>query len=233
MRVLTFNLDRKLGAACHVDCFMADSFIMKIIVNINRSPTENDITVSADCYPTNQWASLCFLQCGGMASHTRVLSTLGNGRARRNLFGPVDREQLQEEYQAALQKDLEEASNRWGFDFILEKPLESSEFQWEGVPSTKVPLLYRSCMPAQGQPERAVERAVMPKWGRVESRQSGKENVPCSPEKFELNLKSLDKTPEKMERTGLKRKQTNITGTALDTLNLNDSRCNFMGICMS
>lgn len=168
-----------------------------------------------------------------MADHTRVLSTLGNRRARRNLFGPVDRDQLQEEYQAALQKDLDEASSRWGFDFILEKPLESSEFQWEGVPSTKVPLLYRSCMLDQGQPERAVERAVMPKAGRVESLQSGKENVPCSPEKFELNLKSLEKTPEKVEPTGLKRKQTNITGTALDALNLNDSGRNVMWICLS
>lgn len=222
-----------MGAAFQVDCFMADSYEKKITANINRSPTEHDITVSADCYPTNRWASLCFLQCRGMASHTRVLSTLGNGRARRNLFGPVDREQLQEEYQAALQKDLEEASNRWGFDFILEKPLESSEFQWEGVPGTKVPLLYRSSMLDQGQPERAVERVVMPKAGRAESLQGGKENVPCWPEKFELNLKSLEKTPEKMERTGLKRKQTNITGTALDTPDLNDSRCHFTWICMS
>uniref|UniRef100_A0A4W6ELM8 Cyclin-dependent kinase inhibitor domain-containing protein n=1 Tax=Lates calcarifer TaxID=8187 RepID=A0A4W6ELM8_LATCA len=95
-----------------------------------------------------------------------VCIALGNGPARRNLFGPVDREQLQE------------ASRRWGFDFILDKPLESSDFQWEGIPGTKVPLLYRSCM---------LERHG------------------------ELNLKDLEKTPEKRENTGLKRKQTNIT----------------------
>lgn len=222
--------------------FLADSFIMKI--KVTSSPAENDrvtITVSADHFPTNWWSCLCFLQCRTMASHKRILSTLGNGPARRNLFGPVDREQLQEEYQAALRRDLEEASNRWGFDFILEKPLESSDFQWEGIPGTKVPLLYRSCMLDRGQPERAAEASPMPKGGRVEPLQSEKENVPCSPERCALKLENLEKTPGKMESAEeraerervLKRKQTNITGRDLDVLLLNGRRCNFMWICRS
>ncbi|GLD64456.1 cyclin-dependent kinase inhibitor 1-like protein [Lates japonicus] len=152
--------------------------------------------------------------CKTMATHKRILSALGNGPARRNLFGPVDREQLQVEYQVALQKDLEEASRRWGFDFILDKPLESSNFQWEGIPGTKVPLLYRSCMlglvKAEGQ--RLAEVTVTSKGGRAEPAQSEKENIPRTPERHgELNLEDLEKTPEKRENTGLKRKQTNIT----------------------
>nr|XP_046239740.1 cyclin-dependent kinase inhibitor 1 isoform X2 [Scatophagus argus] len=144
-----------------------------------------------------------------MASRKRILSTLGNGRARRNLFGPVDREQLQEEYKAALRKDLEEASNRWGFDFILDKPLESSDFQWEGIPGAKVPLLYRSCMLGLEQTEnqRVAESAVRPKGGNLGPSQREKENIPCSPERCAHNL---EKTPER-DNTGLKRKQTNIT----------------------
>ncbi len=151
-----------------------------------------------------------------MASHKRILSSLGNGPVRRNLFGPVDREQLQVEYQAALQKDLEEASSRWGFDFFSDKPLESSDFLWEGIPGANVPLLYRSCMLGQkqavGQRVAAAE-AVTPKGGRVGPTRSGKENIPCSPEK---HARDLEKTPEKRENTGLKRKQTNITGTDFD-----------------
>lgn len=148
-----------------------------------------------------------------MAPHKRILSTLGNGPARRNLFGPVDREQLQIDYQAALQKELEEASQRWGFDFISEKPLEGSEFQWEGIPGTKVPLLYRSCMLSQGQAggQRAAEEAVTPSDEWVGSPQSDKENIPTNPERCALSLENLEKTPEKRESTGLKRKQTNIT----------------------
>lgn len=109
-----------------------------------------------------------------------------------------------------MRKDLEEASSRWGFDFILDKPLESSDFQWEGIPGAKVPLLYRSCMLDQGRVEcqRVAKEVVTPKGGRGGPPQSEKENIPCSPERYALDL---EKTPEKRENTGLKRKQTNIT----------------------
>ncbi|XP_078104638.1 cyclin-dependent kinase inhibitor 1 isoform X1 [Sander vitreus] len=152
--------------------------------------------------------------CGTMDTRKRIGHRIGKGPARRNLFGPVDREQLQVEYKAALQKDLEEACQRWGFDFISDKPLESSDFQWHAIPATKVPLIYRSCMLGPGRTghtegQRAAEAAVKSKGqGRVEPPQSDKENIPCSPERCALNL---EKTPERRENTGLKRKQTNIT----------------------
>ncbi|XP_041673051.1 cyclin-dependent kinase inhibitor 1 isoform X2 [Cheilinus undulatus] len=144
-----------------------------------------------------------------MAFNKRILTSMGNGPARRVLFGPVDREQLQMEYQAALRKDLDEASQRWGFDFMSDKPLESSDFQWEGIPGTKVPLLYRSCMLGLGQT--GGQRATA-KGGKVGSSQREKENIPRSPERCAaLDLGKLEKTPEKRENRGLKRKQTNIT----------------------
>lgn len=160
------------------------------------------------------WSGLQLTEnCRTMATHKRILSTLGNGPTRRNLFGPVDREQLQVEYRAALRKDLEEASQRWGFDFFSDKPLESSDFQWEGVPVTKVPLLYRSCMFGLGQAEgqRAAEVKVSPKAAKVGPTQNEKENIPLSPHRRALKMENLEKTPEKRENTGLKRKQTNIT----------------------
>ncbi|XP_047440056.1 cyclin-dependent kinase inhibitor 1 isoform X2 [Mugil cephalus] len=143
-----------------------------------------------------------------MASHKRILSCLGNGPARRNLFGPVDREQLQAEYRAALHKDLEEASERWGFDFMSDKPLESSDFQWEGVQGARVPLLYRSCVldPRGVEGPKAAEATAAPKAGRSE-----KENIPCMPERCAVKAEALEKTPEKRGHTGLKRKQTNLT----------------------
>ncbi|KAK2862140.1 hypothetical protein Q5P01_001673 [Channa striata] len=151
--------------------------------------------------------------CRTMATRGRILSVLKKGPARRNLFGPVDREQLQVEYQTALQKDLAEASQRWGFDFILEKPLESSDFQWEGISGTKVPLLYRSCMLDVGQAEGRMraEATVSLKGARVEIPQGDKENIPHTPERCIHNVENLEKTPEKGENAGVKRKQTNIT----------------------
>ncbi|XP_059400144.1 cyclin-dependent kinase inhibitor 1-like [Carassius carassius] len=123
-----------------------------------------------------------------MAMDKRILRSLGNGRARRNLFGPVDREQLQLEYLDALRKDLEEASRRWSFDFLSETPLEGGDFLWEGVSKEKLPVLYRA------------SREVQPR---------GKENILGTPERFSTVSQDVEKTPEK--RTELKRKQTNIT----------------------
>lgn len=146
-----------------------------------------------------------------MAAHKRILGTLGNGPTRRNLFGPVDRNQLQVEYQAALRRDLEEASVRWGFDFFQDKPLDSSDFQWEGVPGVKVPLLYRSCALGQAQGHRAaVAQGLSHKRGWAASPQREKENIPHSPQRCSPDLKNLEKTPERGE-SALKRKQTNIT----------------------
>jgi len=72
-----------------------------------------------------------------MASHKRILRSLGNnGPTKRNLFGPVDRERLQLEYQESLRKDLEDASRRWDFDFFSEKPVDGGDFQWENLEKT-------------------------------------------------------------------------------------------------
>ncbi|MEQ2315183.1 hypothetical protein AMECASPLE_019439 [Ameca splendens] len=147
--------------------------------------------------------------CGIMASHKPMLSSLGGNRhVRRNLFGPVDRDQLQIEYQAILRKDLDEMSKRWGFNFKSDKPLESSDFKWEGIPENRVPLLYRSCVLAVGQSEglRLADRVVLTKRVRME-----KENIPQTPEKCAMELEGLERTLEKGDKAGLKRKQTNIT----------------------
>lgn len=146
-----------------------------------------------------------------MAAHKRILGTLGNGPTRRSLFGPVDRNLLQVEYQAALRRDLEEASVRWGFDFFQDKPLDSSDFQWEGIPGVKVPLLYRSCALGQAVGDSAAVGEVLSrKRGWAASPQSEKENIPRTPKRCSPDLENLEKTPERGVSTG-KRKQTNIT----------------------
>uniref|UniRef100_A0A8C7GV76 Cyclin dependent kinase inhibitor 1A n=1 Tax=Oncorhynchus kisutch TaxID=8019 RepID=A0A8C7GV76_ONCKI len=119
-----------------------------------------------------------------MASSKWILSSLGKGPARRNLFGPVDHEQLQQEYQNALRRDLEDACHRWGFDFLSEKPLAGGDFQWEGVLSTKLPLLYQPCLLGQGEAQR--EGGLVAITGRVRAGplHHGKENIPCTPEKI-------------------------------------------------
>ncbi|XP_057702286.1 cyclin-dependent kinase inhibitor 1 isoform X2 [Corythoichthys intestinalis] len=144
-----------------------------------------------------------------MANVKRTLSFAGRGPTRRSLFGPVDREQLQADYQDALRRDLEDASRRWSFDFVSDQPLASGHFQWEGVPVATVPLLYRTRMLGKAVDQRVTEVTVSHKRSRTASSECEKENVPESkPDKCSFNM---EKTPKKKENTGLKRKQTNIT----------------------
>ncbi|XP_020345688.1 cyclin-dependent kinase inhibitor 1 isoform X1 [Oncorhynchus kisutch] len=145
-----------------------------------------------------------------MASRKRILSSLGKSPARQNLFGPVDREQLQQEYQDTLRRDLEDACRRWGFDFLSDKPLAEGDFQWEEVPGTKVPLLYLPCLLSQGEAQKI--RGPAASTGRVRAGpwHRGKENIPCTPEKYRANLQNLEKPQDKNENK-LKRKQTNLT----------------------
>ncbi|XP_028303263.1 cyclin-dependent kinase inhibitor 1 isoform X2 [Gouania willdenowi] len=141
-----------------------------------------------------------------MVSKKRLPSATGKRPAQRNLFGPVDRQQLHMEYQAALQKDLEEACRRWGFDFTSDKPLKNSSFHWESVPLTEAPQLYRTCKTGAGLPDgcTGTGSTATTRRGRAEPSQCDKENIPQTSEKCVQNQK-------REENTTLKRKQTNLT----------------------
>ncbi|KAJ7400008.1 cyclin dependent kinase inhibitor 1A [Pitangus sulphuratus] len=65
-------------------------------------------------------------------SHSRAGQTPCSSKVCRNLFGPVDHEQLQNEFEDKLRQQLEEARQRWNFDFETETPLEGP-FKWERI----------------------------------------------------------------------------------------------------
>ncbi|NXV84479.1 CDN1A inhibitor, partial [Calonectris borealis] len=50
--------------------------------------------------------------------------------ARRNLFGPVDHEQLRQDFQHMLHNSVERAQQKWNFDFLRDRPVEGL-LQWE------------------------------------------------------------------------------------------------------
>ncbi|XP_029350789.1 cyclin-dependent kinase inhibitor 1D isoform X2 [Echeneis naucrates] len=67
------------------------------------------------------------------------------GPVRRNLFGPVDHQQLQQDFQRLLCMNIEAAKKRWNFDFHTEMPGDSSNIKWEQLKCQDVPAFYRSC----------------------------------------------------------------------------------------
>ncbi|XP_069048118.1 cyclin-dependent kinase inhibitor 1-like [Lepisosteus oculatus] len=63
--------------------------------------------------------------------------------ARRNLFGPVDHQQLRRDFQGLLRAGLQRATQRWNFDFRRGRPAEGA-LAWEELPCRDVPAFYRS-----------------------------------------------------------------------------------------
>ncbi|XP_075967532.1 cyclin-dependent kinase inhibitor 1D [Anarhichas minor] len=74
------------------------------------------------------------------------------GPVRRNLFGSVDHQQLQQDFQRLLCANVEEAKKRWNFDFQRETPGEDSGIEWEELGHQDVPAFYRSRTVRSAQP---------------------------------------------------------------------------------
>ncbi|XP_037538959.1 cyclin-dependent kinase inhibitor 1Bb [Nematolebias whitei] len=64
--------------------------------------------------------------------------------ACRNLFGSVDHEQLNRDFNAHMRELEEAAAAKWGFDFVNDKPLANNgRFNWELVESNELPDFYQ------------------------------------------------------------------------------------------
>ncbi|XP_030644957.1 cyclin-dependent kinase inhibitor 1D [Chanos chanos] len=72
-----------------------------------------------------------------------------SGAVRRNLFGPVDHQQLQQDFQRLLCMSVEVANKRWNFDFQRDRPTQGS-VEWEELRCQDVPAFYRSCVVRAG-----------------------------------------------------------------------------------
>uniref|UniRef100_A0A8C6UXH9 Cyclin-dependent kinase inhibitor 1D n=1 Tax=Neogobius melanostomus TaxID=47308 RepID=A0A8C6UXH9_9GOBI len=68
------------------------------------------------------------------------------GPVKRNLFGPVDHQQLQQDFQRLLHMGVELANKRWNFDFQRDTPGPGSNIEWEELSSQEVPAYYSSCI---------------------------------------------------------------------------------------
>lgn len=68
------------------------------------------------------------------------------GPVRRNLFGPVDHQQLRQDFKRLLCMSVEVANKRWNFDFQSDMPGKGSNMEWEELQCQEVPAFYHSCM---------------------------------------------------------------------------------------
>lgn len=70
------------------------------------------------------------------------LSDNPKSSACKNLFGPVDHEELKKDLKGRLQEMEEAASARWNFDFSNHKPLPNGRYNWQAVDDS--PIFYTS-----------------------------------------------------------------------------------------
>ncbi|KAF7662437.1 hypothetical protein LDENG_00236250 [Lucifuga dentata] len=60
----------------------------------------------------------------------------------RNLFGPVDHDDLKQEMKDKLREISERDQQRWNFNFDANTPLDGN-YEWEEIPMEKTPVFYQ------------------------------------------------------------------------------------------
>lgn len=104
---------------------------------------------------------------------------------QRNLFGPVDHEQLHWDFQHMLRSNIEVAQQKWNFDFLQDVPMEGF-LQWEELGGHEVPAFYHSCV---------VRESRRPLWHLHQPL--------CREEKaHQLTLAALVEKPKASKQTG-------------------------------
>lgn len=102
----------------------------------------------ADGFPTPSNCSVFPAAATMPLSQSKTGQMPYSSKVCRSLFGPVDHQQLQNDLEDLLRQHLEEAQQRWNFNFETETPLEG-QFKWERVclaeqPPQEVHSLVRS-----------------------------------------------------------------------------------------
>ncbi|XP_074968041.1 cyclin-dependent kinase inhibitor 1-like isoform X2 [Phalacrocorax aristotelis] len=132
----------------------------------------------------------------------RMEQSLGKmTHARRNLFGPVDHEQLRQDFQHMLRNSIEGAQQKWNFDFLQDMPVEGL-LQWEELKGHEAPTFYHSCM--VGDARRPLQHLNCPLGMGDKDRHFAQVALTEKP-------KTSKKTGGKRILEGKKRRQTSLT----------------------
>ncbi|XP_066488309.1 cyclin-dependent kinase inhibitor 1-like [Tiliqua scincoides] len=140
---------------------------------------------------------LCALVEERQAGERMELRFKKASHVRRNLFGPVDHDHLQQEFQRMLYASMEKAKRRWNFDFVQEMPAEGL-LQWEELQDREVPTFYHACVVGGARkPLQPVNRFVAKE---ARAQHTGK-----------VKPQRAKKMPKKKSLAGKKRRDTFLT----------------------
>lgn len=165
---------------------------------------------------------------GPTMAHDSEISRLGGigalnikaGPVRRNLFGPVDHNQLQQDFERLLCMSVEVANKRWNFDFQSEKPGSGSGVEWEELRCQDVPAFYRSCTVRSAAVllrKRRTSSSSVASWSPSSSSSSSGESSPgpsSSPGTSDEYLDVTSRGRYQLKWQG-KRRQSALTGQSV------------------
>lgn len=134
-------------------------------------------------------------------------------KACRRLFGPVDSEQLRRDCDALMAGCVQEARERWNFDFVTETPLEG-DFAWERVWGLGLPKLYLPAGPWGGRDDLGGGKRPSPSPALLQGT-AQEDHLDLS-----LSCTLMPHAPERPEASpgapgtsqGRRRRQTSMTG---------------------
>ncbi|KAK2892573.1 hypothetical protein Q8A67_012561 [Cirrhinus molitorella] len=121
-------------------------------------------------------------------------------KVRRNLFGPVDHQQLQQDFQRLFCMNVEVAKQRWDFDFQRDQPVPG-RIEWEELRCQDVPVFYHGCVVRSGMAKQTTEACSSPSMATekyLELRTRG-------------TLRGTKPEKRMAALPGVKRRQANIT----------------------
>lgn len=96
--------------------------------------------MSAKVYNPMILSEISTLRSPAIGRRPAATARITAARVKRDLFGPVDKEDSKKFIERELAAQNEVLSKKWGFDFRSGEPLQNHEqYQWERVPPTSAP----------------------------------------------------------------------------------------------
>ncbi|XP_041852135.1 cyclin-dependent kinase inhibitor 1C-like [Melanotaenia boesemani] len=168
----------------------------------------------------------------------------------RNLFGPVDHDELNRDMKDKLREISERDQLRWNFNFDADTPLEG-DYKWEEVPVDKTPAFYQDCLqngrtrvPATPVKQRPSSDSELPETPSVDvlERLAGPESsstnsIPCPVEvnqenrKYKLNSGTSKQAPCVRRKRAAAGNNTHITDFFVKRKKAADKKSNDMSAC--
>lgn len=99
--------------------------------------------MSAKVYNPMILSEISTLRSPAIGRRPAATARITAARVKRDLFGPVDKEDSKKFIERELAAQNEVLSKKWGFDFRSGEPLQNHEqYQWERVPPTSAPSCF-------------------------------------------------------------------------------------------